>query len=101
MPQIIVTADKQTERGESPVVFRERVSVRDLESEHFSAQLMERLGWAVGDAHAVECEPAHAPEPESWREPEPGSESRSGPESEPEPDSLPMPGLSPVVPQPW
>jgi hypothetical protein len=93
MPQIIVTADKQTERGESPVMFRERVSVRDFESEHFAAQLMERLGWAVGDAQAVEREPDHASEPEPWRE----SESES--ESEREANSLPMSELSPAVPQ--
>lgn len=104
MPQIIVTADKQTERGESPVMFRERVSVRDFESEHFAAQLMERLGWAVGDAHAVERECDHASETESWRQSESESEHRPGSESESERESeansLPMPGLSPAVPQP-
>jgi hypothetical protein len=36
------------------VTLRERVSVADFESEHFAAQLVERLGWAVGDAHEVE-----------------------------------------------
>jgi hypothetical protein len=50
MPQIIVTADKLTEDGEPPIMFRERVSVSDFESDHFAAQLVERLGWAVGDA---------------------------------------------------
>lgn len=50
MPQIIVIADKQTEDAEAPIMFRERVSVSDFESEHFAAQLVERLGWAVGDA---------------------------------------------------
>jgi hypothetical protein len=107
MPQIIVTADKQTERGESPVMFRERVSVRDFESEHFAAQLMERLGWAVGDAHAVERESDHeshksdhASETESWREAESKAESESESERECEANSLPMPGLSPAVPQP-
>ena len=50
MPQIIVTADKLGEDAEAPVMFRERVSVSDFESEHFAAQLVERLGWAVGDA---------------------------------------------------
>ncbi|MGH2891687.1 MAG: hypothetical protein ACRDPM_00260 [Solirubrobacteraceae bacterium] len=53
MPQIIVTADNLAEDGESPIMFRERVSVSDFESEHFAAQLMERLGWAVGDADEV------------------------------------------------
>ena len=50
MPQIIVTADKFAEGTEPPVMFRERVSVSDFESQHFAAQLVERLGWAVGDA---------------------------------------------------
>ena len=50
MPQIFVTADKLSEDAEPPVLFRERVSVSDFESEHFAAQLVERLGWAVGDA---------------------------------------------------
>jgi hypothetical protein len=50
MPQIIVVADKLSEDAEPPIMFRERVSVSDFESEHFAAQLVERLGWAVGDA---------------------------------------------------
>jgi hypothetical protein len=108
MAQIIVTADRQTESGDSPIVFRERVSVADLESEHFAAQLVERLGWAVGDAHAVEREPDYEPEPESGygpeREPEPesGYEPEREPEAEsghePEPPSRPVPALTPVVP---
>jgi hypothetical protein len=57
MPQIIVTADSPTEDGSPPVMFRERVTERDFESGHFAAQLMERLGWAVGDAHAVDRQP--------------------------------------------
>ena len=51
MPQIIVTADGQA--GERAVTFRERVC-SDFESEHFAAQLVERLGWAVGDADEVQ-----------------------------------------------
>ena len=54
MPQIIVTADTPGEGGAEQVMFRERVSKRDFESGHFATQLAERLGWAVGDAHAVE-----------------------------------------------
>jgi hypothetical protein len=30
------------------------VNVADFESDHFAAQLVERLGWAVGDAHEAE-----------------------------------------------
>ena len=54
MPQIIVTADASS-RGCGPaVMFTERVSVRDFESDHFQSQLVERIGWAVGDAHELE-----------------------------------------------
>ena len=54
MPQIIVTADKTGEGHDRAIMFTERVSVSDFESDHFQAQLVERLGWAVGDADAVE-----------------------------------------------
>jgi hypothetical protein len=54
MPQIIVIADTPGESGAEQVMFRERVTKRDFESGHFAMQLAERLGWAVGDAHAVE-----------------------------------------------
>jgi hypothetical protein len=54
MPRIIVTADGETAGGDRPIMFAERVSVSDFESEHFQTQLVERLGWAVGDADAVE-----------------------------------------------
>lgn len=57
MPQIIVTADG-TDRSDEAVLLRERVSVADFESDHFAAQLVERLGWAVSDASEVEDEPA-------------------------------------------
>lgn len=48
MPQILVIADSQQDSGE--VVYRERVARSCLESEHFAGQLLERVGWAVGDA---------------------------------------------------
>jgi len=54
MPQIIVTAERGAAFGEGAVTLRERVSVADFESEHFATQLVERLGWAVGDAVEVE-----------------------------------------------
>jgi hypothetical protein len=50
VPRIIVMADSATDR----VMLSERVGVADLDSEHFRAQLLERLSWAVGDAHTVE-----------------------------------------------
>ena len=57
MPQIIVTADEETRQAETSVMLRERVNVADFESDHFAAQLVERLGWAVSDAHDAEQEP--------------------------------------------
>jgi hypothetical protein len=51
-------ADRPTGDGDRPVMFTERVNVRDFESDHFQAQLVERLGWAVGDADAVDREHA-------------------------------------------
>jgi len=97
MPHIIVTGDRATDTGEATVMFRERVSARDFESQHFSKQLVERIGWAVGDADALEREPAEKLEPE--REPEPVREPE--PQPEPEPEPMPMPALSPVLPQAW
>jgi hypothetical protein len=55
MPQIIVTADRDTE-AQDVVLMRERVNVADFESDHFAALLVERLGWAVSDADTVERE---------------------------------------------
>jgi hypothetical protein len=57
MPQIIVTAGG-TDRTDEAVLLRERVNVADFESDHFAAQLVERLGWAVNDASEVEDDPA-------------------------------------------
>jgi len=54
MPQIIVTADHGAAFEEGAVTLRERVTVADFESNHFGKQLVERLGWAVGDADAAE-----------------------------------------------
>ena len=54
MPQIIVTADRGAVLGDGAVMLRERVTVADLESEHFATQLVERLGWAVADADEAE-----------------------------------------------
>ncbi|MDQ2761027.1 MAG: hypothetical protein M3Y17_11545 [Actinomycetota bacterium] len=57
MPQIIVTADRRTDRGrdgEEAVLLRERVIAADFDSDHFATQLVERLGWAVGDAQESE-----------------------------------------------
>jgi len=53
MPQILVVADSLSETA-SAVVYRERISSTDLESAHFSGQLVERVGWAVRDANELE-----------------------------------------------
>ena len=53
MPQILVVADVP-EAPQSEVVYRERIATSDLESAHFSAQLVERVGWAVHDADELE-----------------------------------------------
>jgi hypothetical protein len=68
MPQIMVTADKLAEEGEPPIVFQERVSVSDLESEHFAAQLVERLRWAAGDAEEANRRSRHTAEQRRARE---------------------------------
>jgi hypothetical protein len=54
MPQIIVTADRASDQGERAVMWRERITPADFESDHFQAQLVERLGWAVVDADEAE-----------------------------------------------
>lgn len=56
MPHIIVTAGNAKDREQGAVMLRERVNVSDFESDHFAAQLVERLGWAVSDAHEAEQE---------------------------------------------
>jgi hypothetical protein len=53
MPQILVVADSPTD-SPTAVVYRERISSSDLESAHFSGQLVERVGWAVRDANELE-----------------------------------------------
>jgi hypothetical protein len=70
MPQIIVVADSGADRQDRAVMFTERVSVRDFESRHFQTQLVERLGWAVGDAHHAEqsSAPAEQTKPSAWEE---------------------------------
>ena len=53
MPQILVVADVRDDTGDT-VVYREGISPSDLESDHFSGQLVERVGWAVLDADELE-----------------------------------------------
>jgi hypothetical protein len=60
MAYIMVTADRP-DGGLSTPVHTERVQRRDLESDHFSAQLLERLEWALVDAEEVNRDEALRP----------------------------------------
>jgi hypothetical protein len=53
MPQIVVMTDGAASRG-ATVLLQERVTPSDLDSNHFSAQLVERVGWALVDADQIE-----------------------------------------------
>ena len=53
MPQILVVADAPGEDS-GAIVYRERIVSSDLESDHFSGQLVERVSWAVQDADQIE-----------------------------------------------
>ncbi len=53
MTEIVVLESSGAPR-QTGVVWRERVNADDLASDHFAAQLVERLGWAVADADAAE-----------------------------------------------
>jgi hypothetical protein len=53
MPRIIVTTDSPSDML-GAVLYEERVCAPVLESAHASAQLLERLTWAVADAEEAE-----------------------------------------------
>jgi hypothetical protein len=55
MAQILIVADSPGDEA-STVVYRERIASSDLESNHYSGQLVERVGWAVRDADRFEHE---------------------------------------------
>jgi hypothetical protein len=67
VPQILVLTNPHADK-EEVVLLRERIAPLDLESDHFSARLIERVGWAVVDADDLE----HTPQP-----PGPGSAPRA------------------------
>jgi hypothetical protein len=56
MPTIIVMSNESTDRS-SAVMLSENVQPEHLISKHHSAQLIERVGWAVTDAKEVEDAP--------------------------------------------
>ena len=53
MPRILVTTDGPDGR-ETAVLLQERVVPSDLDSDHFSARLIQRVGWALVDADEIE-----------------------------------------------
>ncbi len=65
MPHIIVVADSRQDPEDGAVMLRERISSSDLESQHFAVHLLERLEWAVGDAHEAEQTVPRSPTSES------------------------------------
>ena len=62
MTQILIVTD-DSEEAPRRVVYRERIAPSDLESAHFSGQLVERVGWAVSDADRLEHTDRSQPEP--------------------------------------
>jgi hypothetical protein len=57
MPRIIIEASP-SEGAAGERTFSERIVTQNLQSGHYSAQLLERLIWAVADAEAAEGAPA-------------------------------------------
>jgi hypothetical protein len=70
VPEIIVTARRGGGHDGSAVTLRERVNISDFESNHFAAQLVERLGWAVNDAHEAEQKADERPEQGAYEQDE-------------------------------
>ena len=54
MPRIIVTTDPSQRRGDAPVLLDESVRSVHLSSDLATAQLVERIAWAVSDAEHAE-----------------------------------------------
>jgi hypothetical protein len=59
MARIIIEADR-SDRGGATMTLLESISPSQIESEHFSEQLVERLRWAVADAERLESRTALA-----------------------------------------
>jgi hypothetical protein len=55
MPRLIVTAETRKDRDDA-IVHDERVLATNLDNDHSSAQLIERVGWALEDAERLEAE---------------------------------------------
>ena len=59
MARILVEADANDDGG-STLTMLESISPSQIESDHFSGQLVERLRWAVADAQRLESRTALA-----------------------------------------
>jgi hypothetical protein len=53
MARILITTDR-TRGRDSDVTLDERIATSDLDSDHFAAALIERIGWALADADDAE-----------------------------------------------
>lgn len=53
MPRILVTT-VSVDKPDAGVMLDEDIGTSDLASDHFAAQLIERIGWALGDAESAE-----------------------------------------------
>ena len=53
MPRIRITTNA-IGAADSAVLLDERIAASDLDSDHFAAALVERIGWALADADDAE-----------------------------------------------
>ena len=56
MPRMLVITES-LDRSDREVMLDEHIATSDLASDHFAAQLVERIGWALADAESVEQRP--------------------------------------------
>ena len=56
MPRMLVTTEP-VDHVPAEVMLDEQVAPANLTSDHFAAQLVERIGWALGDAERAERRP--------------------------------------------
>jgi hypothetical protein len=63
MPRIIVTTDVRPDQAEPTVLLDEDLRSVHLSTAHASAQLVERLAWAILDAEQAAGEKPHKPVP--------------------------------------
>lgn len=53
MPRICITTNAMG-AADGAVLLDERIAASDLDSDHFAAALVERIGWALADADDAE-----------------------------------------------